>query len=459
MSEGRLPPYSAEAESGVLGCILLDSKTSIPKLLEAEPISGSLFYDNRKLAVWDAMCELFNAELSIDVLTLSSKLRARGQLEQVGGVQGLMALSDNVPSVINVDSYLSILQEKHLLRQVLAQCATLTGLAFEEQPAAEVIERAQTQFLRIGAEHAGTSFQPVRDLLKASMQELQELSDKSRRITGLASGFNDLDFLTGGFQPGEVTIVAARPSVGKSAIALNIATHVAEQGGAVGLFSLEMTSRTLTNRLIASTARVNLRHVMTGAATEEELTEIKHAFDAIRKLPIYIDDTSRSTITQLRSKAVQLHAEKKLALVIIDYLQLVRGMGRDNRAQEVGDVSAGIRAIAKDLGVPIVALAQLSRDVEKEKGREPRLSDLRESGQIEADADAVLLMHRPSDGDEESRNAYSVKFNLAKHRNGPTGRFKLVFLPGVTRFEDAPKVEETQAELPTAKPVNQPYKD
>lgn len=455
--DDQLPPHSDEAEKAVLGCVFLNADFAIPKIMEAEPLQGSMFYDNRNSAIWSAIQEVLNDGLTVDTVTVGAKLREQGLLENVGGMVILAALPDNAVEA-NLGNYLQILKEKHLLRQVIVFCTETNAHAFEEQPAKELIEKAQLDYLRLSVDTTGPSVKPLAAHLRESMLELHELSDKGRRITGLASGFMDLDRMTAGFQAGEVAIIAARPSVGKTALALNIAATVAEAGGAVGFFSLEMTSRRLASRLISSDAEVNLRDVISGAATRAELQRLQSSYSKLKKMPIHIDDDSRVSIIQLRSRSIQMHSEHKLALLIVDYMQLVGGNNRlrDTRAQEIGDVSAGIKAIAKDLGIPVIALAQLSRDVEKEKGRAPRLSDLRESGQIEQDADVVALMHKPSKDEEEYvPESYEVNVNIAKQRNGPQGQFSLIFFPRITRFRNAAKVPDvTQPEfnLPKHKP-------
>lgn len=449
-----LPPHSEEAEKGVLGCLLTEPEKCIYKTLEVFPLEGTFFYDGRHEAIYECILDLFNVGISVDLVTVSAKLRERNMLEEVGGLSVLSNLSDS-SIVAHLEDYLGVLKEKWLLRQVIKAAVIITTKAQDEQPSATVIEQAQSDYLRIGREMIGQPVVSLAQHMKSAMQKLQIMSIGDRTAIGLQTGFNTIDGMTGGLQPGQLAILAARPSIGKSALALNIAVNVAKAGTGVLFFSLEMSAEMLTMRMIASESEVNLKHVIDGAATQQEMKRVIGSGKTLSNLPLHIDEDGDVNIVQMRSRAAQYQAEKKIGLVIVDYVQLVHGSkSTDRRVEEVSEVSRGLKAIAKSLKVPLLALSALSRLQDKEKGRSPRMSDLRDTSALEHDADIILLMHRPTGEDEEHTHVpgqpYPVTFNLAKQRGGPTGEFNLLFHSGITTFRDPePERAADQMGLPS----------
>jgi len=445
----RILPHNQEAEKALLGSILLDDG-ALNVVLETL-VRDDLYSESHRL-IFEKMLALFEKSHAIDLVTLSEELSKEGLLERVGGASYLASLTDGIPigTTASVAGYSRIVKEKSILRQIINASSNVVARALQgvEDPVA-LLDEAQSRILEIATEKVQSGFSRVQDIVRTSFGTLDVLFDHGQSVTGIETGFTALDNMTSGLQPGELVIIAARPSLGKTALALNIAAHAAITGKrVVGIFSLEMSKESLLIRMLCSEGEIDSHRLRTGFADQADWDKMTQALGRLSQAPLFIDDTPALSIMQIRAKARRLHAErKKLDLIIVDYLQLVTGHGRfENRTQEVSYISRGLKAIAKELSVPVIALSQLSRAPEAGKGREPLLSDLRESGSIEQDADVVIFIHRASrsgDGTGLDEPGIVTELNIGKQRNGPTGPFKLVFLKPYTRFANlAPHEEE-----------------
>jgi len=454
----RLPPHSTEAEQGVLGCILLDPPQTLGDCVSKLRAGNNYFYDLRHQTIFEQLVEMYDAKAGIDLVTLSQRLKDKNQLEAVGGLAYLAALPDAVASAANLGHYLEIIWDKYILRKMIATCTQFVARAYEFQGETdELVDEVETDILRVSEEKEAARAQAVtiKDLVHKAISQIEHYHANQGNTTGLSTGFPDLDRMTTGLQPGEMSIIAARPSMGKTSLAMNIAEHVAMNvRQPVGVFSLEMTAQALVLRLICSNSRVNLRNVREGFLAERDFPKITAAAGRLAGAPLFIDDSSGLSILQLRAKARRMHQQHGIKLFVVDYLQLLHSTARraENRQQEIADISNGLKALAKELQVPIIVLAQLNRELEKrEPGAKPRLSDLRESGSIEQDADLVGLLYRDKRDDDDDggveQDAVPVNLLIAKQRNGPTGDIPLTFLRSITRFESASKV--SNEDLPT----------
>lgn len=457
----RLPPHSIEAEQGVLGCIGLSPKDCIPLCIEKLIAGGPMFYDLRHRTIYEQCLAMWDADKPIDLITLQQALKDKQQLESVGGLAYLSSLPDSVPSAANLDYYLEIVREKYSLRTLVSLCTEVVGRAYEHQGEVDqLIEEVDTDIRKIvdGA-------QPVKDsgtmklLVPTAMDHIDKMRLKAGKVTGLPTGLVDLDMLTWGLQPAEMIVLAARPSVGKTSLAMNIAEYAAiHEGQPVGVFSLEMSEDSLMVRMICSRAHVSTTSIRKGYASDKDYEMLVSAGKAFHKAPIHIDDSSALSIQQLRARAKRMHQKHGVRLIVVDYLQLMTAPTRrsDNRQQEVSQISSGLKALAKDLKIPVLVLSQLSRKLEdRGANATPKLSDLRESGSIEQDADVVILLHRPEKESAQSNGTYQeampITAIVAKNRNGTTGEANLVFLRYCTRYENAAKItadEVPQDDLP-----------
>jgi replicative DNA helicase len=443
----RLPPHSIEAEQGVLGCLLIDPR-SIAEC--AGSLGAGSFYDLRHQSLFEELVAMWDERVGIDLVTVGQRLKDKHQLDAIGGLAYLASLADAVPSAANLSHYLGIVRDKHILRRMITACTETVGRAYDCQDEIDVIvDEVETAVLSITGDRANTAAQlrPIRTLVQDAVSTIETYHAQRGRVTGLATGFADLDKMTTGLHAGEIIVIAARPSMGKTSLGMNIAEHVAlELKQPVGVFSLEMSADSLVLRLLCSAARVNLRSIREGFLAERDFPRLTAAAGRLNAAPLFIDDTAGLSILQLRAKARRMHQQHGIKLFVVDYLQLLHSTARraENRQQEIADISGGLKALAKELGVPVIVLAQLNREIEKrEPGSKPRLSDLRESGAIEQDADLVGLLYRDqAEGDEDSGTEETARVNLliAKQRNGPTGDVPLVFLKSITRFEGASKV-------------------
>jgi len=453
-SEVRLPPHSPEAEQGVLGCILLSPNDCIGECIEKLKGAEEAFYDLRHQTIFRALTSMYDKREAIDIITLQQRLKDEQLLEQVGGIAFLSALADAVPSAANLSYYLDIVREKFLLRKVIRVCTEAVAEAYQYQGKVEpLLDKVEAEVLRINESIAQIGMLPIKELVRNAIATIEDFHQRQGMLTGIGTGFQDLDKMTTGLHGGEMIVIAARPSVGKTSLAMNIAEHVAiDRRIPVGVFSLEMSASSLVLRMLCSRSRVNLRNVREGFLAERDFPKLTGAAGKLAAAPLFIDDTSGLSILQLRAGARRMHQQHKVKLFVVDYLQLLHSTSAraENRQQEIADISAGLKGLAKELDVPVIVLSQLNREPEKrERGAEPRLSDLRESGSIEQDADLVCLLYRPGKGDDDEsggtqaeEEALPVNLLIAKQRNGPTGEVRLTFLKPYTRFESAAKVSD-----------------
>jgi replicative DNA helicase len=438
----RAFPHNLEAERAVLGSILLDNGALNVTL---ETLSKDDFFSEAHRVTFEKMLEISEKSRSIDLVTLSEELSKDGLLEKVGGAGYLAALTDGVPvgTSASVAEYSRIVREKALVRRLINASNNVISRCLEATDDPEtLIDLAQSQVFEIAEQKVKSGFLGVRDIVKSSFGTIDVLFDRGQRVTGVETGFVDLDNLTSGLQPGELIVLASRPALGKTALALNVAAHAARNGSVVGVFSLEMSKESVLIRLLCSEARIDSHKLRTGFSSREDWNKMTQALGRLAEAPLFIDDTPALSIMQIRAKARRLKAEKGLDLIIVDYLQLVTGHGRfENRTQEVSFISRSLKSIAKELHVPVLALSQLSRAPEQRPGQRPQLSDLRESGSIEQDADVVIFIFREKRTAEEAeaemdRQGVETRLIIGKQRNGPTGEVPVVFQRVYVRFEN-----------------------
>ena len=446
----RLPPHSAEAEKAVLGCVLLDPPL-INECIEKLRQNGKEFYDLRHQTIYETMIELNEDGIPIDTISLQERLKCWEKLDQVGGITYLMSLPENVPSALNLKNYIDIVLEKFSLRRMIHACTDVVSRIYDnEGDVPELLDSCEAEILQISESRVTPNDLRIQTLVNESIQDFESYLSHSGEVSGITTGFVDLDKMTDGFHQGEMIVIAARPSMGKTSLLLNIVDHIAvDLNLPVGVFSLEMTGRQLVKSMICSRARVNMRNIRDGFLHDADFPKLTTASGAISHSQIYIDDTAGQSILQIRAKARRMKQQHDIKMIGIDYLQLANadGGGRrfDNRQQEVSIISSGIKNLAKELKIPVVVLCQLNRDIEREKNRKPRMSDLRESGSIEQDADLIGFLYKPqSDIENDDESDFSVPTNLliAKQRQGPTGDVRLTFLKEITRFESAAKLSD-----------------
>jgi replicative DNA helicase len=434
----RLPPQSIEAEQSVLGAVLIDRDTMIEV---ADFLKPEDFYRQAHGRIYAAMLDLSERREPIDIVTVSEALERTGDLEAVGGRAYLGTLSNSTPTAVHAAQYARIVERKSLLRNLIGAAGKIAGIGYED-PAEiqEAIDRAESELFAVSQRRIGAGFAPLKSLLHDAYDRLDYLHAHRGEISGVRTGFGDLDTLTTGLQKSDLVILAARPSVGKTSFALNIAEHAAvKDRKSVGIFSLEMSKEQLVLRLLSSVSNIDSQRLRSGFLEELDFARIAPAMNSLSEAPIYIDDTPNITTMELRTKARRLQAEAGVDLIIVDYLQLMQSSTttRDaNRVQEVSEISRGLKALARELKVPVIALSQLSRQPEMRESKEPRLSDLRESGSIEQDADLVMFLWREKErgSDDQQTDGEVVKLKLSKHRNGPTGEIDLWFKKAQTRF-------------------------
>ena len=434
----RLPPQSLEAEQSVLGALLIDRDAivEVADFLRAED-----FYRPANGSIFAAVLDLYERREPIDIVTVAETLERAGQLETIGGRTYLSSLANQTPTAVHAVPYGRIVERKAVLRNLISAAGRIAGIGYED-PAEiqEAIDRAERELFSVSQRRVVDGFSRLSRLLHDAYDRLDYLHAHRGEISGIRTGFADLDALTTGLQKSDLVVVAARPSVGKTSFALNIAEHAAVQDGkSVGVFSLEMSKEQLVLRLLSSVSIIDSQRLRSGFLEELDFARFAPAMNALSEAPMYIDDTPSISTMELRTKARRLQAESGLDLVIVDYLQLMQATttSRDaNRVQEVSEISRGLKALARELSVPVIALSQLSRQPEMRESREPRLSDLRESGAIEQDADLVLFLWRDKDrpAEEGDVDGEVIKLKLAKHRNGPTGELDLWFKKKQTRF-------------------------
>ncbi|NDQ58896.1 MAG: replicative DNA helicase [Acidipila sp.] len=430
-------PHNLEAERSILGAILLDNQSINTAIEKIRP--QDFFHDGHR-RIFERMINLNEAHHAIDLVTLTEDMGRAGELESAGGHAYLAQLMDGMPRVSNMEHYARIVKEKALLRNLIHAAHHIEQTALEaEEDADALLDRAESSIFQLAEDRIRSGFIGVKELVKESYPRLERILTEGHRLTGISTGYEQLDNLTAGLQPSELIIIAARPSMGKTALALNIAENVAvRQGLPVGIFSLEMSKESLLLRLLASHARIDAHKFRTGHINRGDMQEISTSLGILAESPLWIDDSASSTVVEMGAKARRLKSDKGLSMVVVDYLQLMTARGRfGNRNEEVSSISRGLKGLAKELKVPVVVLSQLTRAPERDD-RRPQLADLRESGAIEQDADVVMFINRPnfykSDLPEDERA--KTELIIAKQRNGPTDTLKYVFLNKFTRFEE-----------------------
>ena len=432
------PPQNLEAEQSVLGAVLL-SDTALPALIIDERLQPEDFYREAHGLIFQAMLDLHTVGEPVDALTLVEHLKQAGLLENVGGRAAVDLLAGSVPAVGNVRQYARIVRENAMLRRLLrASYEIQARVHSHEAPPRELVDLAERSILEVAHDDRRKDFRAIHDLLSAELDKLEQLSAHGTSITGTPSGFEDLDRITGGFQPGNLIILAARPGMGKSALMANFAEHAALTGKeAVALFSLEMSEGELAQRFIASQASIKGDDLRKGKVPQTRWAKILAASNRLAESALFVDDSSDLSVLDVRAKTRRLAQQQAdgLGLVLIDYLQLMRATGQtDNRAEQVGQISRGLKTLARELEVPVIALSQLNRGVEQRADKRPMLSDLRESGAIEQDADLVMFIYRDEYYDEDSEDEGMAEVHIAKHRNGGLGTVKLTFQAEYPRF-------------------------
>jgi replicative DNA helicase len=438
----RIPPNSIEAESSVLGGLLLDN-AAWDRV--GDLVTESDFYRYEHRLVFGAIAALVNASKPADVITTYEHLRDLGKAEEIGGLAYLNSLAQYVPSASNIRRYAEIVRERAILRRLIAASDEIATNAFNPQGRAvdQILDEAEQKIFNIGEEGSRMKqgFQGMDSLVVELLDRVQEMANDPADVTGLATGFHELDRMTSGLQAGDLIILAARPSMGKSSLAVNIAEHVAlNQRQPVAVFSMEMGASQLAIRIVGSIGRIDQTHLRTGRLTDEEWPRLTEAIEKLRNIELHIDETPGLTVSELRANARRLARQcgGKLGLIVVDYLQLMTvssSMSEENRATAVGEISRGLKMLAKELHCPVIALSQLSRGVESRTDKRPMMSDLRESGAIEQDADVIMFIYRDDYYNKESKEPGVAELIISKQRNGPTGTVKLAFLKPLTRFE------------------------
>ena len=432
----RIPPHSVEAEQSVLGSILLDKEAMISV---SETLVPEDFYKEAHKVIYESMLKLYNSQSEIDLITLTDELRDQGYLDDIGGIAYITSLSTVVPTTSNIKYYVNIVKEKSISRQLISAANDIINLGYDGSAKVEyVLENAEKKIFDISQERATNDFQPINQVISEALSMLEKLYEEKNDVTGLTTGFRDLNKKINGLQRSDLLLIAARPAMGKTAFALNLVQNAALKGDAsVAVFSLEMSKEQLVQRMIASQSTVELKKIKTGTLADNDWPRITDGMAILSGAKIHIDDTPSIKISELRSKCRKLKIEKGLDLVLIDYLQLMEGEGQnESRQQEIAKISRSLKILAKELDCPVVALSQLSRAPEQRADHRPMLSDLRESGSIEQDADIVMFLYRDEyyNPDTEKKNIGEVI--VAKNRHGETGTVELVWFGGIQKFAD-----------------------
>lgn len=430
----RVPPQNKEAEQSVLGAVFL-SKDALNTAIEI--LRPEDFYKTAHQRIFQTMVDLYEKGEPVDLVTVTAELQDHKLLDEIGGVTYLTEIASSVPTAANIEYYAKIVEEKSLLRRLIHTATKIANDGYSrEDDVTAIIADAEKYILEISQNRNTGGFIPIRDALMETYERIEFLSQRRGDITGISTGYTDLDKMTAGLQRSDLIILAARPSVGKTAFALNLAQNVAaREGETVAIFSLEMGATQLVQRMICAEGNLDASRMRSGTLEEDDWQKLTMAIGTLAKAPIYIDDTPGITVMDIRAKCRRLQAEKGLGLILIDYLQLIHGRGRgDNRQQEVSEISRTLKGIARELNVPVIALSQLSRGVEQRQDKRPLMSDIRESGSIEQDADIVAFLYRDDYYDKETENKNVIEVIIAKQRNGPTGTVELAFLKEYNKF-------------------------
>jgi replicative DNA helicase len=440
----KVPPQNLEAEQSVLGGILLDN---IALNTVLEQLDGDDFYSEAHRKIFSAIIELSNRNEPCDLITLSNILKGQKRLDKVGGTAYLASLVDNISSSVNIAYYAKIIKEKSILRRLIGTATEILNKSYDAgMDIDSVLDEAEHAIFEISENKIRPSFHSMREIVKDSFKTIERLYAKKELVTGVATGFDKIDDLTSGLQNSDLIIIAGRPSMGKTAFALNIAEYAAlEMGVPVAIFSLEMAREQLAMRLLASEARVDSQRLRKGFLGETDWPKLTTAAGRLSEAPIYIDDTPAITVIEMKAKSRRLKAESGLGLIVIDYLQLMRGGAfKDSREQEISEISRSLKALAKELSLPVIALSQLNRKVEDRTSRRPQMADLRESGAIEQDADLIAFIYRDEvyNRSEDNPEKGIAEIIIGKQRNGPTGTVKLAFQEKYTRFENLARVDD-----------------
>lgn len=441
--EGRVPPHNLDAEASVLGSVLLDSE--VLDRLEGI-IAADSFYKEAHRKIWEGMVTLRQKRDPVDLVTVSEELRLKGELENIGGLSYLVGLSEATPTAAYADYYARIVSEKWTLRKLITATGEAMKMAYDEEGSLEdILDTAGRKVLEISTQGAKSEFLSMKELVHDTFEHIQQLFENQGQVDGVKSGFRELDTLIGGLGAGSLNIIAARPAMGKTALAMSIAQNVALRGGTgVAVFNFEMPAVQLVTRMLCSEARIDMNRLRQGQLTDRDFGRLVDVAGRISDAPLYIDDSSDMTLMELRSRSRRLHNQHKLGLIVIDYLQLMSGpntgknMG-ENRQQEIAQISRGLKQLARELNLPVIALSQLSRAVEARPNKRPMLSDLRESGSIEQDADLVMFIYRDEYYNQHSEKAGVAEVIIGKQRNGPTGTAELQYHAQHVRFNDLAK--------------------
>lgn len=433
----RIPPHDLAAEQSVLGSMIIDRDAIISA---TEVLTGEDFYRPDHKAIYDAMVELFSKGEPVDLITLKSKLDEKGVTEQIGGIRYIADLAGGVPTSAHIKKYSKIVEEKSLLRKLIKASQDIAALSYEASEKIDFIMNfAEKSIFDIMQNRRTEEFSHIKDVLPKTFEKIEEIYNNKGRTTGVPTGFTDLDLKTAGFQPSDLILIAARPSMGKTAFALNIVQYAAVRKNIpTAIFSLEMSEEQLVNRMLSAEAHIDAQKLRTGELDQEDWVSIARAMGPLSSAPVYIDDTPGITVNEVRAKCRRLKLEKGLGLIIIDYLQLMSGNSSrgDNRQQEISEISRSLKSLAREMNAPVIALSQLSRACEARADHRPMLSDLRESGAIEQDADIVAFLYRDEYYNPDTEKKGIAEVIIAKQRNGPTGTIDLMWLGKYTKFAD-----------------------
>lgn len=442
-NEIKIPPQNVEAEQSVLGSLLLD-KDAVLKV--SDFLKKDDFYREDHAVIYDAVLKLYEKRKPIDVLTLTDLLEKEKRLKDVGGASYLTTLVNTVPTAAHIVTYAQIIQQKATLRRLISAAATIAELSQDETSEMEtILDKAESALFSVSQKYVKQYFTPIRDVLAESFERIDKLHKDKGTLRGVPSGFRDMDNLMAGFQNSDLIILAARPSIGKSSLALNFADHIAcEEKIPVAIFSLEMSKEQVIDRFLCLRGAVDSWKLRTGNLEDEDFGRLNYAMGILSEAPIYIDDTPIINVMEIRTKARRLQAEQGLGMIIIDYMQLIAGGSKssDSRVQEVSEISRGLKGLARELNVPVIALSQLSRAVEHRDNKRPMLADLRESGSIEQDADVVMFIYRDDYYDQQTEQKNIAEVLIRKHRNGPTGDVQLFWKPEYMKFGTVEKKRE-----------------
>ncbi len=440
MELGKVPPHDIEAEQAIIGSMLTDKDAVISAI---EVLKPDDFYREDNKIIYEAILNLYNRSEPIDVITVRAELESMGKIDNVGGLEYLVELPDKVPTTANSMKYIKIVEEKSSLRKLIKTANEIIELGFNPtEDVDDIMEGAEKKIFNIMQDKDQKGYSPLKDVLVESFTKLEELYNRKQHITGVPSGFTDLDYRTAGFHGSELILIAARPAMGKTAFALNIATNAALRANVpVAVFSLEMSKEQLVNRILCSESMVDSNKIRTGKLEEDDWTKLAETIGPLSEAEMYIDDTPGINIMEIRAKCRKLKIEKNIGLVVIDYLQLIQGSGKRNgsREQEISEISRSLKILAKEIEVPVIALSQLSRAAEQRPDHRPMLSDLRESGAIEQDADIVMFLYRDDYYNPDTEKKGIAEVIIAKHRGGSTGTVELLWFGNYTKFVNIAK--------------------